>query len=307
MNKIICIVGPTGVGKTALSLALAKQFNTEIINGDAFQVYQEMNILNAKPTKEERRIVKHHLVDYLKISDSLDIASFKEEATKIINSLFKDNKIPIIVGGSGLYLKSLLYDYQLNDLKGRNKDKLKKYDNYTNEEIFKLLEEVDLDASKKLHPNNRKRVLRALEIFDENNIKKSDFINKQNHQPLYDILFIGLTMERELLYQCINNRVDKMVNNGLIDEVTTLYHKYNNCNYQALQAIGYKEFIPYFNNEINLEDAIDKVKQNSRRYAKKQYTWFNNQMEVKWINVDINDFKKCINEAISLVRGFINE
>lgn len=306
-NKIICIVGPTGVGKTALSLALAQELQTEIINGDAFQVYQEMDILTAKPTAAEQSLVKHHLIDYLSITDGLDIARFKNEATAIINDLFKAGQVPIIVGGSGLYLKSLLYDYELNDLKARADEPQNSYADYSNEALYELLVSIDYEASLKLHPNNRKRVLRAIDIYESNGITKSAFIKQQRQQPVYDVLFIGLRMERDLLYRHLNARVDKMMNAGLLEEVTNLYHKYHTANFQALQAIGYKEFIPYFEEKISLDQALEEVKKNTRRYAKKQYTWFNNQMEVNWLYVDLNDFDKTIAQAMSLVRSFIDE
>ena len=307
MDKVICIVGPTGIGKTKLALALAQFLKTEIINGDAIQVFKEVDILSAKPTKEEQAQVKHHLLDYLNLAESLDVACFRKEATSLIKKLNSENKIPIIVGGSGLYLKSLLYDYNLADIKGRDVEIAEKYLKYSNEELFALLEEIDSEAASILHPNNRKRVLRAIEIYETNQVKKSDFIALQDHKIVFDALIIGLEMPRELLYERINQRVELMLDIGLLNEVKNLYQNYQDKDFQVFQAIGYKEFIPFFNNEVTLEEAIAKVKQNSRRYAKKQITWFKNQMAVDWLESDVNDFSKTINEAKLLVEEFLNE
>lgn len=307
MDKVICIVGPTAIGKTSLAIALAQQFNTEIINGDAIQVYKEIDIISAKATKQEQAIIKHHLLDYLDISESLDIAIFKNEATQLIKELNKIGKIPIIVGGSGLYLKSLLYDYNFTNIKGRQEEISEKYKNFNNYDLFKYLEKIDYEASLKLHENNRKRVLRAIEIYENNQISKSEFIASQKHDFVFDVLIIGLNTNREILYDRINNRVDQMIKDGMLEEARMLYNKYDKKNYQALNAIGYKELVDYFEGISTLEQAIDKIKQNSRRYAKKQLTWFKNQMDVNWINVDINDFSKTINQAIEMVEVKFNE
>lgn len=307
MNKVICIVGPTAIGKTSLAIALALHFNSEIINADAIQVYKEIDIISAKPSVFEQKQVKHHLLDHLEINESLDIAWFKKQATLLIDNLNKENKIPILVGGSGLYLKSLLYDYNLSIIKSREDEVEAKYKNLSNEELFDYLKKIDFDSSLKLHKNNRKRVLRAIEIYENNEMSKSEFIDSQKHNFEFDVLIIGLNLKREILYQRINDRVDAMIENGMIIEARKLYDKYQNNKYQALQAIGYSELVAYFENKVSLEEAINKIKQNSRRYAKKQITWFNNQMSVKWIDADINDFSNSINQAISLVEEWSNE
>ncbi|MDL2212332.1 tRNA (adenosine(37)-N6)-dimethylallyltransferase MiaA, partial [Erysipelotrichaceae bacterium OttesenSCG-928-M19] len=204
MDKVICIVGPTGIGKTKLSLALAQELASEIINGDAIQVFKEVDILSAKPTHEEQSLVKHHLLDYLEVSENLDVAQFKRQATSIIKELNVKNKIPILVGGSGLYLKSLLYDYNFNQIEQRNDATMLKYQDYSNEALYNHLVAIDAKAASILHPNNRKRVLRAIEIFENNKITKSEFISAQEHKPVFDVLIIGLAMPREQLYERIN-------------------------------------------------------------------------------------------------------
>ena len=306
MDKVICIVGPTGIGKTKLSIELAKFLNSEIINGDAIQVFKEVDILSAKATKDEQDQIKHHFLDYLELDQRLDIAEFRNEAITLIKKLNSENKIPIIVGGSGLYLKSLLYDYNLSEIKGRSNETEAKYQNYSNEQLYDLLVSVDSDSASILHPNNRKRVLRAIEIYEDNEIKKSDFIDRQNHEMIFDALVIGLEMPRDVLYERINKRVDLMVVNGLLEEVDYLYQNYSQNDYQVFQAIGYKEFIPYYQNEIKLDEALEKIKQNSRKYAKKQITWFKNQMAVQWLVSNPENFDETINDAKLLVEEFIN-
>lgn len=302
MEKVICIVGPTGIGKTKLSIALAKALSTEIINGDAIQIFKEGDILSAKASLEEQDGIKHYLLDEKDLDFSLDIATFKKEASTLIQQLNARNLIPIIVGGSGLYLKALLYDYELDQIKSKSQETELKYQDYSNEELFALLESLDAKAASILHPNNRKRVLRAIDIYENNEVSKSEFINQQKHELVYDALVIGLKMERAKLYDLINQRVDKMMDLGLLQEVEQLALNYDlNSNYQLFNAIGFKEFKPYLMQKQSLQEAIDKVKQNSRRYAKKQITWFNNQMDVNWLEVDINNFDKTIEQAKELI------
>ena len=307
MNKVICIVGPTGIGKTRLSLMLAKYLKTEIINADAIQVFKEVDILSAKATKEEQAEVKHHLLDYLDLDENLDIASFKLAATQLIEKLNQQGKIPIVVGGSGLYLKSLLYDYNLTKIKGRTGDVSLKYQTFSNQELFAYLNKIDAKAAEKLHANNRKRVLRAIEIFEDNQVTKSEFIDRQTHQLEFNALIIGLIMPRDLLYERINERVEIMIKNGLLTEVRNLHEKYHDSNYQVFQAIGYKELVPYLNEEESLANCVVKIKQNSRRYAKKQLTWFNNQMPVHWLLSEPDNFEKTVISAKKIVKEFFDD
>lgn len=306
MEKVICIVGPTGVGKTKLSIALAKYLNTEIINGDAIQVFKEVNILSAKVTKDEMQGIKHYLIDINEIDNYYDVATFKKDASLIISELNKRNIIPIIVGGSGLYLKALLYDYNFSDVNKRDDNIALKYQDYSNEELYEHLQEIDYKASEILHPNNRKRVLRAIEIFETSGDIKTNHLEKQTHSMVYDALILGLNVERELLYERINKRVIKMIDDGLYEEVKTLYDKYNPNQYQALTAIGYKEWIDYFDKKIEFDKVVELIQQNSRRYAKKQMTWFRNQMDVTWIDTNYECFDKTIEEAINKVEEWLN-
>ena len=292
---IVVIVGPTGIGKTKLSIELAKHYNTEIISGDSVQVYKGLDIGSGKVTKDEQQGIKHHLIDILDPSESFSVALYQKLVRDKIEEFTNKSKTPLIVGGTGLYIKSVLFDYNFKDTK-RDESKLSIYNDFSNEELHKVLEQKDLLSANNIHKNNRKRVLQALNRADEN--KMSENISKD--VPLYDFKIIGLTLEREKLYEIINKRVDKMLEDGLINEVKNLYDK--GINSYSLSAIGYKELIKYFNDEWTLEEAVDKIKQHSRNLAKKQFTFFNNQFDVNWITVDLNDFSNTVNDALQILK-----
>lgn len=273
---IVAIVGPTGVGKTKLSVALAKEYNAIIINCDAMQIYKDMNIGTAKATKEEQENVPHYLLDICDLEQDYSVYDYQKQARALIDNN-KDKNI-IIVGGTGLYLKALLYDYQF--LEPTDKD----YSNYSNEELFELVKKDNPDSD--IHVNNRRRLISYLTIPKTTNSNKK----------IYDALIVGLTTDRDNLYKIIDNRVDKMIDNGLEDEARELFSKYPNS--RALNtAIGYKELNKYFNKELSLEEAIDLIKKNSRHYAKRQYTYFNNQLSVKWFNTEYDNFNNTINSV----------
>ncbi len=300
MNKVIVIVGPTGVGKTKLSIELAKYFHSEIINGDSVQVYKELNIGSAKVKEEEKENIRHHLLDIKNIEDNYTIYDYQNDVRSKIKEFNDANLLPIIVGGSGLYLKAALYDYKFND--EESKDNL--YEDLSNEEVYKLLMEKDEKEALKLHVNNRKRVVRALNIIEKSKTTKSDILENQDHKPIYDICFIGLTLPRDVLYERINERVDIMIKEGLVEEARNLYNKYKDNNYKSLQAIGYKELFSYFRGEITLDEAISLIKKKSRNYAKRQYTWFNNQFNTKWFNVNLDNFDETVKEVKDYVRDY---
>ena len=290
MKKVIVIVGPTGSGKSSLSVKLAKYLNTEIISGDSVQVYRSLDIGSAKITKEEMENVPHYLIDILDPSDEYSVADFQKNARELIDNISNIGKIPIICGGTGFYIKAALYDY--NFTLDKRDDK---YSNLSNEEIYKKL--VELNDPELPDINNRKRLLRHLELKLSNN----DLTYNKN-VPLYDTLIIGLTMDREKLYHRIDERVDKMISSGLIDEVKSLYDKGIRGN--SVNSIGYRELYDAFDNNTSLTDAINLVKQHSRNFAKRQYTWFKNQMDTKWIDIDKTDpFEK----AKELIDEFIKK
>ena len=280
---IICICGPTGVGKTKMSIELAKYYNGIIINCDAMQIYKEINIGTAKIKEEEKAGIKHYLLDIKNLNESFSVYEYQKEVRKIIKE--NKDKTIILVGGTGLYMKAALYDYEFYE-ENNNQN----YDNYSNQELYDMCLKKDKDMN--IHINNRQRLIRFL-----NKTKTSN--NKD--KLLYDnVLFIGLTTAREKLYEIINKRVDEMFLEGLEKEAETLFNKYPNS--KALKtAIGYKELLPYFQNECSLEEAKEQIKKNSRHYAKRQYTWYKNQMNINWFSVDYNNFNNTIKEVINAI------
>ncbi len=280
---IICVVGPTGVGKTKMSVELAKKYNGIIVNCDAMQVYKEMDIATAKVTEEEKEGIKHYLFDICNLEDNYTIFDYQKDARKIIEE--NKEKNIIFAGGSGLYLKSALFDYRFSNDEDNNT-----YDNLTNEELYDLC--IKKDKNMNIHVNNRKRLIRFLNRKEENVVEP---------KLLYkDVYFIGLTTSRDNLYRIINERVDKMMENGLLKEAKYFYDKKVNC--KALNTvIGYKELFKYFDKECSLQEALDLIKKNSRHYAKRQYTWFNNQMDIEWFDVLYDNFNNTVEEVIKFI------
>ncbi|PRT06556.1 tRNA (adenosine(37)-N6)-dimethylallyltransferase MiaA [Bacillus wiedmannii] len=286
-EKVAVIIGPTAVGKTKLSIDLAKALNGEIISGDSMQIYRTMDIGTAKVTKEEMDGIPHYMVDIKNPEDSFSVAEFQERVRKHIREITERGKLPIIVGGTGLYIQSVLFDYQFTDDAGDNiyREQMEKLALERGVEyVHKKLQEIDPESAERIHANNVRRVIRALEIFHTTGEKMSDQLEKQENELLYDVSLIGLTMDREMLYDRINLRVDIMMDQGLLEEVEGLYNRgIRDC--QSIQAIGYKEIYDYFEDRVSLEEAVSQLKTNSRRYAKRQLTWFRNKMDVTWFDV----------------------
>ncbi len=289
MKKIIVIVGPTGVGKTKLSVSLAKMLNGEIINADSMQVYQGLDIGTAKVKECEKEGVPHHLFDICSPTFDYNIYNYQSDARSVIDDILKRGKCAILVGGSGLYIKSALYNYQFQDEKFHSE-----FTNMTNEE---LKQEIAKYYETNIHVNNRKRLVREL-----NKIRNNNQICKTINEKMYDFVTIGLTSNREKLYDVINKRVDKMVSEGLVEEVLALY-KNNIYSKAIMTGIGYKELYRYFDKELSLEESLDLIRKNSRNFAKRQWTFFNHQMDVKWFNVNFDDFDKTIQEVYDYVVG----
>ena len=288
---IIAIVGPTGVGKTKLSVELAKRLNGEIINADSTQIYKGLDIATAKITEKEKEGIPHHLFDIKDIQDDYTVYDYQIAARNKIDEILKCNKTPILVGGTGLYIKACLYDYKF-----QNETIINDYSNYSKDELYNKL--IKIDPNTTIHKNNVKRVIRALNYYDNNSNLDKDY-NGSN--MVYNAIIIGLTTDRDNLYKIINNRVDKMVDNGLLEEVKKIYE--SNIRTKAIMTpIGYKELFPYFENNSTLKECLDKCKQNSRKYAKRQYTWFNHQMNVNWFNTDYNNFDNTVKEVLEFLK-----
>ena len=289
MQKVIIIVGPTAVGKTALSISLAKAINGEIINGDSLQVYRQLNIGTAKITMSEMDGVPHHLSDICEVDEPFTASDFKEQARRMIEEISARGHVPIIVGGTGLYIEGLLYDFHYsgensNDEQYRQK-KQEELAQSTPEELWQELYEKDAETARTIHPNNTRRVLRALEVIHATG-KPFSQMERTQQTPHYEAFMIGLEADRKVLYERINKRVDVMVEQGLMKEVEFLFQQSFSPEVQSVRGIGYKEWFPYLRGEESFERAKETVKQNSRRYAKRQFTWFRNRMkQIHWYNL----------------------
>ncbi|MDY2889604.1 MAG: tRNA (adenosine(37)-N6)-dimethylallyltransferase MiaA [Candidatus Caccosoma sp.] len=289
MKKIIVIVGQTAVGKTAISIKLAKKIDGEIINGDALQVYKGLNIVTDKIKEEEKQGVVHHLLDFKDVNENYSVQEYQKNIRQVIDLVLSKNKVPIIVGGSGLYIKAALYDYNFEEQQATNIDIEKEYQDYTNQQLHDYLTTIDPLSAKEIHVNNRRRILRAIAIYKESGKTKSEIIATQEHKMLYDCLLIGLTLPKEILNERIDKRIDMMFDEGLIAEIKS-------CPYEttATKAIGFKEVRSYLNNEITLDEAKELMKIHTHQYAKRQNTWFKHQFDVNWINNDENALDKII-------------
>lgn len=282
---IYVIVGPTGVGKTKLSIELAKKLNAEIVNADSMQVYRGLDIGTAKVKEEEKEGVPHHLFDIVDVDKLYTVYDYQRDAREKIQEITNRGKNVIMVGGTGLYIRACLYDYQFQE-----EGKQETFDGLSNEE---LLSRLSIYTDQILvHPNNRKRLIRLL-----NRYQNGETETEKKSEAIYDFYMIGLTTNRETLYEKINHRVDLMVEEGLFQEVETLYQK--NIHSKAIETgIGYKELYRYFDGKITKEEAIEEVKKNSRHYAKRQYTFFNHQFPVHWFETDYVNFKHTINAVL---------
>ncbi len=280
MKKVIVIAGPTAVGKTSFSIEIAKKYGLEIISGDSIQVYKGLDIGSGKVTKEEMDGVSHYLIDILSPKESYNVSMFQTMARELIE---KSEKPMIICGGTGLYLKACLYDYSFNKEEAEAYDP--ELDKYTNEQLYAMLQETDPAQASKIHLNNRRRVIRSLTIQKNTGKTQSEIEKEQKHELLYDPFVIGCTMDRELLYNRINQRVDKMFEDGLEQEIKTLLGQGVLFSDTCMEGIGYKEWKDYFQGNKTKEEVKQMIQKNSRNFAKRQYTWFKHQMPVRWYDV----------------------
>ena len=285
-SKIVCVVGPTASGKTDFAINLALRENGEVVSCDSMQIYRYMNIGTAKPTKEEMQGVPHHMIDFLDPRESYSVANFVKDARNCIEDILKRGKLPILCGGTGLYIDSIVnqieFSEEENDFKYREELKaLAEREGV--EKVHKLLQEKDPIAAEQIHPNNLKRVIRALEILKTTGMTKAEADRCAKKEPVYDATIYGMDVEREELYQRINLRVDKMMELGLLAEVEELLKMGIPETATAMQAIGYKELVDYFYDRASLQESVEKIKQESRRYAKRQLSWFRRNEKIFWI------------------------
>ncbi|ARE17676.2 tRNA (adenosine(37)-N6)-dimethylallyltransferase MiaA [Lactococcus cremoris] len=287
-NKVLVVVGPTAVGKTALGIDLAIKMNGEIISGDSQQVYQGLDIGTAKVTKAEQALAVHHLIDVRKWTENFSVHDFVMEANRLIKEIIERGNVPIIVGGTGLYIQSLIEGYHLGGQKNHQAmmELRETLSALTDEELFEKV----LKLNPNFHELNRRRAIRFLEL-------QTFGSTDENSGSDYNFLLIGLNAERKVLYERINQRVEQMMSEGLLAEARTLFEKAPDA--QAAKGIGYKEFFPYFSGEISLEDAVELVKRNSRRYAKRQLTWFRNRMEVEFEDVFSETYPDSVFEKVT--------
>ena len=287
--KVVVICGPTASGKTALSIELAKKINGEIISCDSMQIYKDMNVGTAKPTKEEMQGIKHYLVDYVLPTKRYSVADYKRDAEKSIKKILEKGKVPIIVGGTGLYVDSLIYNIEYPEIKfdEQYRKKLEKeVEEKGLENLYKEAKKIDPIAVEKISKTDKKRLLRILEIYHATGKTKTEqeIISRRN-EPKYDYKVYALLWDREKLYDRINLRVDLMIKQGLIEEVKSILEKYNTFP-TAMQGLGYKEVVQYLNGELTKEEMIEKVKQETRRYAKRQMTWFRKNKQTVWLDAE---------------------
>ena len=295
--KVVVICGPTASGKTALSIELAKRINGEIISSDSMQIYKDMDIGTAKPTKEEMQGIKHYLVDFVEPNNRYSVADFKQDAEKAIEEILKNGKVPIIVGGTGLYVDSLIYGIEYQDIKFDEKYR-KELENRVEQEglesLYNEAKKIDPQAMEKISSNDQKRILRVLEIYKATGKNKTEQeAESRKNGVKYDYKVFAINMDREKLYERINKRVDIMIEQGLIQEVQDLLKKYDEFP-TAMQGLGYKEVVEYLQGNISKEEMIDKVKMETRRYAKRQNTWFKKNKQTIWI--EPQDLQKILDE-----------
>ncbi len=310
-TKIISIVGPTASGKTKLSIALAEKFNGEIISADSMQVYKEYNILSAKPNKKDLSKISHHLIDILSVDETFSVAEFVKLARECISDISGRYKLPFLVGGTGLYLDSLIknIDYECSSSDIETNTEISKFKSLSNNELMSILLEVDKKTAEKIHINDTKRLLRAVEFFHTTGYPISQQVERSlKAERLYDVCKIGLNFSnRDLLYNQINLRVDEMFKDGIVQEVKNIESNYKPSK-TAQAAIGYKELINYINSKETLENTCENLKMVTRRYAKRQLTWFRRDKEINWINIDdFRDFSEVICYAENIIKKFVDE
>ena len=308
-KKCIVIVGPTGVGKTRLSIFLAKRLNSEIISADSMQIYKYMDIGTAKVEPKYQKEIKHHLIDIVEPNENFNVEQFQSLCIDKIEEISAKNKIPIIVGGTGLYINSITHKLEFNTVKSDEKLRYELEniaESQGNQKLHKMLEDIDPESASKIHTNNVRRVIRAIEVYKLTGHKFSEINDKFDHyNDDYDFYIIGLNDDREILYKRINQRVDEMIDEGFMAECKYIY-ELTDENSQSIQAIGYREAFMYLNNEISFKDMVSLMKKNSRKYAKRQLTWFRQDERIHWMNLeDFNKFEDIEKNCLENVKEWL--
>lgn len=306
MKRLLILTGPTAIGKTDLSISLAHQLNGEIISGDSVQVYQNLNIGSAKITPDEMDGIPHHLIDVVNPNTTYTAAHFKKDAEKLISEISERGKLPILVGGTGLYINGLLYDYDFSDIsenthfRDKIQEDIKKYGLMT---FYKKLQKIDPKAAEKIKSNDEKRIIRALEVIETTGhlFSEGNDMTKRYHSPRFDMLYFALTMDRTVLYNRINSRVGLMIEKGLVNEVAGLLKSGVSPHSRSMQAIGYKEIVAHLKGELTLDEAIERIKINTRHFAKRQFTWFRRDPNICWLDLDDFSTEEILNSICEQV------
>ena len=289
MKKVLVIVGPTASGKTSVGVECAKKFNGEVISGDSIQIYKKLDIGSAKITEKEKQNIVHHLIDIKEPDENYSVMEFQKIGRELIEKISSEGKLPIVVGGTGLYIKALLFDYEFYNEEQQDNE----YNELSNKQIYEILMEKDPKCLEKIHINNRKRLVRALNVLEKHGKGISQIVQQQKHELLYDAKIVGIQKDRDELYQQINSRVDGMFDSGLFEEVEKLFNSGITFDNQSMQGIGYREFKGFFEGSSSLYDVKEQIKKDTRHFAKRQMIWFNNQMNVEW-HKDTNSLMKSI-------------
>ena len=298
-NKVIAIVGPTASGKTAVAINVAKKLKTEIISADSRQIYSDFNIAVAKPTELEMNGIVHHMLGFVNPDDDFTVANFADEARKIIYRLHQEGKIPVVVGGTGLYFRILLENFDMPRV-APNKEMRAELEKLSIQELYEMLKKLDPVIAEKIHPNNTVKIIRALEVCKTLNMPMSE-AQKIKETPEFDVLWFGLNAEnRQFLYERVNKRVDIMLQNGLEAEAKEIFEKYGNM-HLLFDTIGYKEFFDYFNGKISHDAMKEQIKQNTRRYAKRQLTWFRQNKKIRWFDIEKKSADEIAAEIVNVV------
>lgn len=305
--KLLVLIGPTAVGKTKMSIEIAKNFGCEIISGDSMQVYRGMDIGTAKISVEEMEGVPHHLIDIHEPDHPYSVAEFQEQSQRLITEITQRGKLPFIVGGTGLYVESVCYGYQFSET-GADEVFRKEQFRYANEHgaeaLHQKLAEVDPETAERLHPNDLRRVVRALEVFHVTGVPLSTQLAPQTKQSPYDLCLVGLTMDRQMLYNRIEERIDLMLSQGLVDEVAALMNKGFAPGLVSMQGLGYKEIVSYLSGEFSYEEAVVLLKRDTRRFAKRQLSWFRHMKDIEWVDVtDSGNFSANYQKIRAIIAG----